>query len=71
MSEVLIQLFEQSHSYSDARTRISYLEKLETWDTSFSVRILSAARDNSQISDSYGVKERIDALVKKRDRTGL
>lgn len=65
MSEVLVGLFEQSGSFADAKARIGYLEDLEVWEASYSARIRSAAKNNSQVSGSWGVPGRVNALVKK------
>lgn len=64
-SEVLVSLFEQSGSFAAARTRLEYLEELEAWSPSFNPRILAAKDGNSQIKESWGVPERVDALVEK------
>src|ERR1700722_11116633 len=50
MSEVVVGLFEQSNSFAEAKVRLGYLEDLDSWDTSFSARIRSAAEGNSQVS---------------------
>lgn len=71
MSEVLVALFEESGSFAVAKARIGYLEELEVWEPSFSTRIRSAAKTNSQVSDSWGVPERVTALVKKWDMSGV
>jgi hypothetical protein len=65
MGEVLVELFEQSGSFAEAKVRIAYLEELETWKPSFPTRILSAAQGNSQISAAWGVQQRVDNLIKK------
>jgi nucleoside 2-deoxyribosyltransferase len=71
MSEILVALFEQSSSFADAKARIGYLEELELWEPSFSTRIRSASRSNNQISDSWGVPERVAALTKKWAKSGV
>ena len=71
MSEVLIGLFEESISFAEAKARIGYLEDLEIWEPSFSTRIGSAAKTNSQVSGSWGVSERVAALVKKWAKSGV
>lgn len=63
MSAVLIGLFEQSNSFADAKTRMNYLENLETWQPSFSESIKAAIENNSQISHSFGVPERVKRLI--------
>ncbi len=65
MAEVLVTLFEDSTSFSDAKARVGYLEDLEAWDASFIPRINAAVKSNSQISDSWHVPERVVALAKK------
>jgi hypothetical protein len=65
MSDVLVGLFEESRSFSDAKTRIGYLEDLTVWDSSYTTRIRSALKSNSQVSGSWGVEERIESLSKK------
>jgi hypothetical protein len=65
MSEVLLNLFEDSSSFIAAKARIGYLEQLEVWDSSFVPRMEAAAEANSQISGSWGVPDRVQALAKK------
>ena len=66
MSEILIGLFEGSISFAKAKESIGYLE-LTSWEPSFSTRIRSAVKNNLQISESWGVPERVEALAKKWD----
>lgn len=65
MGEVLLNLFEDSSSFIAAKARIGYLEQLEVWESSFVPRLEAAAEANSQISGSWGVSERVQALAKK------
>jgi hypothetical protein len=65
MSEVLVRLFEDSGSFAEAKDRIGYLEMLVVWEPSFSSRLKSAVESNSQVSEAWGVPERVNALVKK------
>lgn len=71
MGGILVTLFEQSGSFAEAKARIGYLEELELWEPSFSTRIRSASSGNSQILDSWGVPERVAALVKKWAKAGV
>jgi hypothetical protein len=66
MSEILVGLFEESNSFAEAKTRISYLEDLMFWEPSFSTRIRSASENNLQIKESFGVPNRVEALIRKR-----
>jgi hypothetical protein len=70
MAEVLVGLFEGSSSFADAKRHMGYLEELTTWDPSFSTRIRAAERDNLQVSQAYGVPERIDSLAKRWAKRG-
>ncbi|MDD5450922.1 MAG: toll/interleukin-1 receptor domain-containing protein [Desulfovibrionales bacterium] len=65
MAEALVSLFEQSNTFAAAKEHLSYLEELETWKPSFTSRLKAALRSNSQISDAWGVADRITALIKK------
>jgi len=65
MGEVLMNLFEDSSSFQSAKVRIGYLEQLEVWHSSFIPRLEAAADANSQISGSWGVPERAQALAEK------
>jgi hypothetical protein len=67
MSEVLVALFEQSVSSAEAKVRIGYLEDLSVWEPSFSARLKAACESNSQISESWGVPARVEALIDKWD----
>jgi len=63
MAEVLVRLFEQSNSFAAAKLYIGYLEELDVWDPSFTARINKAVEENPQISDSWGVPQRVAALA--------
>jgi len=65
MAEVLVNLFEDSGSFTAAKTRIGYLEGLEYWDTGFVPRLEAMVESNSQISGSWDVPERVEQLTKK------
>ncbi len=65
MADVLVNLFINSGSFKSAANRVGYLEKLAVWDASYSARLKKAVEDNFQIGASYGVPERIKALLKK------
>jgi hypothetical protein len=65
MSEVLVALFEESGSFAQAKERVGHLEDLGVWESTFSTRIQSAAKENMQIAGSWGVPSRVESLVKK------
>lgn len=70
MSNAVVSLFEESRTFADARIRIGYLEDLTNWEPSFPARIRSALRSNPQISDSWGVPERVKKLLQKWAKEG-
>jgi TIR domain len=65
MPEILITLLENSKSFDQARTRTGFLEELESWKTSFTPRLRNAVKNNSQISGSWGVPDRLETLIVK------
>jgi hypothetical protein len=65
MSEVLVGLFEESGSFAEAKERVGYLEEATTWDASHGSRVRAAVKNNSQVSGSWGVSDRVKALTKK------
>ncbi len=65
MTEALVCLFEDSNSFADARARIGYLEELEFGDAGLASRIEAVVATNSQISQSFKVPGRVEALAKK------
>lgn len=69
MSEAIVQVFENSRSFAEAKRVMSYLEELEIWEPSFSSRVQAAVQNNNQVDGSWGVPERVEALIKKRTRS--
>ena len=65
MAEALISRFEESESFAQAKTRMAYLEDMESWREEFISRVEYAAESNSQISGSYGVPARVTRLLRK------
>ena len=71
MSDVLVGLFEESGSFAQAKERVGYVEELTTWDPSYVSRLRAALKNNSQISGSWDVPDRVKALAKKWARAGI
>lgn len=69
MPDILVTLLARSHSFDASKIRTGYLEELTNWDPSFTVRIRSAIKQNSQVGGSWGVPERLEALIGKWDPT--
>jgi nucleoside 2-deoxyribosyltransferase len=71
MSDLLVGLFEDSGSFAEAKRLMEYLEEIEHWKPSYSIRIASAVEFNSQIDGSWGVTERVSRLIKKWENKGV
>ncbi len=67
MSDALIQLFEESHSFAEARDRIIYLNNITAWDPSYSARLRAVVKTNDQINGSFGVPQRVESFIQKRE----
>lgn len=65
MAAILVDQFVNSGSFATAKRRIALLEQLTYWRPEFSERIVSAIDTNSQISGSWGVPSRVEALAQK------
>jgi len=65
MAGALVRLLEESNNFASAKERVGYLEELEAWDPSFSARLKGALKSNSQVSEGWGVPDRISALIRK------
>jgi len=68
MADVLVDLFAGSVSFKDAKTNMGYLNSLTVWASSYPARLRSAVKHNDQVSGSFGVPERVEALIKKWKR---
>jgi hypothetical protein len=65
MSESLVSRFESSDSFADAKKNIGLLEVAVYWDKQLSEAVGTAAKQNGQINGSFGVPERVRALLIK------
>jgi len=70
MGEVLVDLFVASRSFKDAKMYVGYLEDLTFWKSEFSKSLKGAVKHNTQISDSYGVPHRVEALIRRWGKDG-
>jgi len=71
VAEVIIGLFERSGSFAAAKRLIALVDSLEAWEPSFSARIQSAVKNNSQVGGSWGVPSRVNALIEKWGESGV
>ncbi len=65
VQEGLLTAFTNVGTYVDARTKMSLLEKFNTWDHLQLDRLARAVRVNDQVSDSSGVPKRVTALINR------
>jgi len=65
MVPIVVDLFVNSGSFAAAKDRIGYLEQIQVWKKDYSRKIEKAVEDNSQVSGSWGVPERVKNLAKK------
>lgn len=65
MGQILVQLFEDSGSFDQARERIGFLEEISSWEPGYAGRIRSAVQHNLQVASSWGVAGRVEVLAKK------
>ena len=68
MSEVVVTLFEESGSFAESKERIGLLEELEAWDPSSSARLRATVQSNNQVSDAWGVPQRVEKLIAKWEK---
>jgi hypothetical protein len=64
----IVSLFEDSDSFAAARRNMDKLEMVRSLDTELKDRLLQALAKNSQISQSYHVPARLEALIKRLEQ---
>jgi hypothetical protein len=69
MTEALVHKFENSNSYESAKENMSLLENVEYWDDALSKRLRKAVKENRQISESWGVPERVKSLINEWEKS--
>lgn len=60
----ILHKFENSSSFQTAKNNMTLVEKITFWDKSLIERLKNAVANNSQISYSFGVQERVNNIVK-------
>jgi hypothetical protein len=71
VASALVGLFEKSNSFAMAKRLIGQLETLQYWETGFSGRIAAAVEANGQIEGSWGVPDRVTALIEAWKQKGV
>lgn len=67
LADTIIDRFCNSSSFADAKANCKQVEELEVWKPEYKDRLRTAVKDNGQVRDSWGVPERIEAVIQKRD----
>jgi len=65
MTHALLNRFENSYSFANAKDNMGLLEEINYWESQFEDRIRKAVESNSQIKESFGVPGRTSRLIKK------
>ena len=71
MTEALVHKFINSNSYESAKENMTLLESVEYWDDTLSKKIRNAVKENRQISDSWGVPDRVKSLINEWERKSI
>lgn len=64
--EALVSGFEKSDSYAEARRNIGLIERARSIPESLIQRVEVAVKSNDQISDSFGVRSRVENLIRSK-----
>jgi TIR domain len=65
LAYALLRGFEESATFADAKYNMNLLELNDYWEASFSDRLRKARDENDQVTNAYGIPERIDTLILK------
>jgi hypothetical protein len=68
MADILITMFAESFNYAQSKTLMTYLDELPIWEPSYPARLRSAIGHNDQVRDSFGVSDRVEKLIAKRQK---
>jgi nucleoside 2-deoxyribosyltransferase len=67
MADAIIDKFIESNSFAEAKANCRLVEELTTWKPDYKKRLRDAVESNGQIKHSWGVADRTEALLAKRD----
>lgn len=67
MADSIIEKFIASGSFAEAKENCRLVEELTIWKPDHKKRLRDAVESNGQIKHSWGVVDRIEALLAKRD----
>lgn len=63
MAFAIMYKFENSDSFAEAKTNLNLVDKIEYWDKKLIRKLKSAEGNNSQISNSFGVPEKLKSII--------
>ena len=66
MAEALVAFFASSDTFSEAKSRVTLLDKIPVWNLGLLERLRASLQSNDQISHAYGVPERVRTIISTR-----
>lgn len=63
MAESLAYRFSESNSFAAAKDNFTLLEKTEYWDKHLAAQVKKAAKENSQVSEAWGIPEKVQTFL--------
>jgi hypothetical protein len=69
MAEALARGFEGTDGPSEAEDNMTWLEEMDYWDSQLSARLRSAIQKNHILADAWGVHERVEELIRRRNES--
>lgn len=67
MADTIVAKLAASSSFAEARANFFLVQRLATWKPEYKKRLRQTVEKNYQVKGSWGVPERIEALIAKRD----
>lgn len=68
-AEAIVNKFESSYSFQNAKENMSLLQKLDYLDNDLITRIKTAHDSNSQINSAFGLTNKVNQLINQRQRS--
>jgi hypothetical protein len=66
MAESVVYGLRSSHSYQEAKDNMTLVEQVQYWDEFLTSAIRAAIKENSQVSDAFGVPERVKQFLRQQ-----
>lgn len=65
MAPAIVRCFEESDTFADAKARMKEVERIRSWTPEMLRALENAVARNSQVSGSWGVPDRVRAVINK------